>query len=95
MSYSFEVLAENPLGIPTYVSKLGIIPQDIFPVVFFTFVFVYAILLGLMVVVSIFIYIRAWISPTPEQKGIWLKRAVRWRQMSSDNSLRLVRKLPT
>ena len=77
-------------GIPAYAAKLGISYQDLFGLIAFTFLCVLAVLLSIFWLVGLVIQIIVLAASKPERKAVWLERRTRWRQMSSNNTLRLV-----
>lgn len=80
-------------GIPAYAAKLGISQQDIFGIAYFVFLCACAVLLGIFLLVGLAVQIASSMASDPERKEAWLERRTRWRQMSSNNSLRIVSNL--
>jgi hypothetical protein len=82
--------SEASAGIPAYAAKLGINRQDIFGMAYFVFLCACAALLVIFLLVGLAIQIASLIASNPERKEVWLKRRTQWRQISSNNSLRIV-----
>jgi hypothetical protein len=77
-------------GISAYAAKLGVSHQDIFGISYFVFLCACAALLCIFVLVGLAVQIASLAASGPERKELWLERRTRWRQMSSNNSLRIV-----
>jgi hypothetical protein len=83
--------SKAPAGITAYAAKLGINQQDIFGIAYFVFLCACAALLVISVLVGLVVHIASSMADEPERKEAWFERRTRWRQMSSNNSLRIVR----
>jgi hypothetical protein len=86
---------EAPAGIPAYAAKLGISEQDIFGIAYFVFLCAFAAVLVIFVLVGLVIQMASSMADEPERKEAWFERRTRWRQISSNNTLRIVSHLVT
>lgn len=83
--------ASAPYGIPGYASALGVDQRDVLLIVYLVFVCLWAIFIGVVVLVSLALQITIFKVQSAERKEVWATRRIRWQHMSSNNSLRLVR----
>jgi hypothetical protein len=78
-------------GIDAYAQRLGINPQDVFGIVYLVFLCSCAVLLGLFLLVGLVMQIGVFTSKTQDKRQVWLARQMKWKAMSSNNTLRIVR----
>jgi hypothetical protein len=78
-------------GIVAYAGKVGVPPQDVFGIVYFVFLCACGVLITLFFFVGIVMQIGVCLAKTPTRKMVWQERRGRWAEMSSNNSLRIVR----
>jgi hypothetical protein len=89
-----SVSSDQPLseqsGIHAYSTRLGVPSQDMFGIVYLAYLCACAVLLCLFFLVGLAMQVAVWTAKTPERKVVWTARRVRWGEMASNNSLRIV-----
>jgi hypothetical protein len=90
-----SVSSDQPLteqsGIHSYSTRIGVQSQDMFGIVYLVYLCACAVLLSLFFLVGLGMQVAVWTAKTPERKVVWTARRVRWGEMASNNSLRIVR----